>query len=134
MSDPKPLPLPRDQLISNIEIMEMTGFNLNRVNLLKSQPLFPKILCFQPCRTALYKKIAVLEWLDRFPQKTQKSRRKQVFKEPRKNKSVDTRTRTHHTVFDNQLCVNFIIGKGKTKFPGTGKTTTVHLNELNLYG
>jgi len=131
MSAPKPLPLPRDELISNIEIMEMTGFNLNRVNLLKYKPLFPKILCFLSGRTALYKKTAVLEWFERFPQKTQKSRRPQVFKEPRKNKSVDTRTL--HTVFDNQLCVNFIIGKNKRKFPGTGKTTTVHLDEA-IYG
>ena len=132
MSAAKPLPLPRDQLITNVEIMEMTGFNLNRVNLLKSKPLFPKIVCFSPCRTALYKKAAVLDWFDRFPQKTQKSRLPQVFKDPRKNKSVDTRTRTHHTIFDNQLCVRFVIGKDKTKFHGTGKTTTVQLTELNL--
>jgi len=131
MSKTKPLPMPRDELISNIEIMEMTGFNLNRVNLLKSKPLFPKILCFSPCRTALYKKAAVLEWFERFPQKTQKSRRPQVFKQPRKNKSAK---QPQHTIFDNQLCVNFIVGKDKTKFPGTGKTTTVHLDELNLYG
>jgi hypothetical protein len=126
MSAAKPLPLPRDELISNIEIMEMTGFNLNRVNLLKAKPLFPKILCFSPARTALYKKAAVLEWFERFPQKTQKSRKQQVFKKPRVYKSS-----AQHTIFDNQLCVNFIIGKDKTKFPGTGKTTTVHINELN---
>ena len=125
MSVPKPLPLPREELISNIEIMELTGFNLNRVNLLKSKPLFPKILCFSPHRTALYKKSAVLDWFERFPQKTQKTRRLQVFKEPRKNQSVDTR----HTIFDNKLCISFIIGKEKTKFPGTGKTTLVQLNE-----
>jgi len=125
MSASKPLPLPRDQLISNVEIMKMTGFNLNRVNLLKSKPLFPKILCFSPHRTALYKKAAVLDWFERFPQKTQKTRRLQVFKEPRKNQSVDTR----HTIFDNKLCISFIIGKEKTKFPGTGKTTLVQLNE-----
>ena len=129
MSDPKPLPLPRDQLITNVEIMDMTGFNINRVNLLKSKPLFPKILCFSPHRTALYKKAAVLEWFERFPQKTQKTRKPQVFKEPRKNKSVAAQ----HTIFDNQLCVNFIIGKNKRKFPGTGKTTTVHLDEA-IYG
>ena len=128
MSATKPLPLPRDELISNIEIMKMTGFNLNRVNLLKSKPLFPKILCFSPHRTALYKKTAVLEWFGRFPQKTQKSRRPQVFKEPRKNKSVHTQ----HTNFDNNLCVHFLIGNQKSHFPGTGKTTTVHLNESNL--
>ena len=126
--------MPRDELITNVEIMELTGFNINRVNLLKTKPLFPKILCFSSHRTAFYKKAAVLEWFERFPQKTQKTRRPQVFKQPRKNKSVDTRTRTHHTVFDNQLCVNFIVGKDKHKFPGTGKTTTVHLDELNLYG
>ena len=125
MSASKPLPLPRDQLISNVEIMKMTGFNLNRVNLLKSKPLFPKKLCFLPHRTALYKKAAVLDWFERFPQKTQKTRRLQVFKEPRKNQSVDTR----HTIFDNKLCISFIIGKEKTKFPGTGKTTLVQLNE-----
>jgi hypothetical protein len=127
MSAPKPLPLPRDQLITNVEIMEMTGFNLNRVNLLKAKPLFPKILCFSPCRTALYKKAAVLEWFERFPQKTQKSRKQQVFKKPRVYKSS-----AQHTIFDNQLCVNFIIGENKHKFTGTGKTTIVHLNELNL--
>jgi len=125
MSGSKPLPLPREELISNVEIMEMTGFNLNRVNLLKSKPLFPSTMCFSPHRTALYKKAAVLEWFARFPQKTQKTRRPQVFKEPIKNKSVDTR----HTVFDNKLCISFIIGKEKTKFPGTGKTTRVQLNE-----
>ena len=127
MSAPKPLPLPRDQLITNVEIMGMTGFNINRVNLLKSKPQFPKILCFSPARTALYKKSAVLDWFDRFPQKTQKSRKQQVFKKPRVYKSS-----AQHTIFDNQLCVNFIIGKDKHKFPGTGKTTTVHLNESNL--
>jgi len=123
MSAPKSLPLPRDQLITNIEIMEMTGFNLNRVNLLKSKPLFPKILCFSPHRTALYKKSAVLEWFERFPQKTKKSRKQQVFKKPRVYKSS-----AQHTIFDNQLCVNFIIGENKRKFPGTGKTTIVRLD------
>jgi len=129
MSAPKSLPLPRDQLITNVEIMALTGFNLNRVNLLKAKPLFPKILCFSPCRTALYKKSAVLEWFKRFPQKTQKTRKPQFFDNPRKNKTAYTRTR--RTVFDNQLCVRFVIGKVKTKFPGTGRTTTVHLDELN---
>ena len=130
MSAPKSLPLPRDQLITNVEIMALTGFNLNRVNLLKSKPLFPKILCFSSHRTALYKKAAVLEWFERFPQKTQKSR-KQVFQKPRVY-NPDVRPRSPHTVFDNNLCVNFLIGKDKTKFPGTGKTTIVHLNESNL--
>jgi len=128
MSASKPLPLPRDQLISNVEIMKMTGFNLNRVNLLKSKPLFPKKLCFLPHRTALYKKAAVLDWFERFPQKPQKKRRPKLFKEPRKNQSVDTR----HTIFDNKLCISFIIGNQKSHFPGTGKTTTVQLTELNL--
>ena len=127
MSKTKPLPLPRDELISNIEIIEMTGFNINRVNLLKTKPLFPKILCFSSHRTAFYKKAAVLEWFERFPQKTQKSRVKQVFKNPK----VKSET-TKHTTFDNNLCVNFLIGKVKTKFPGTGKTTIVYLNGLNL--
>jgi hypothetical protein len=126
MSNAKPLPLPRDQLISNVEIMEMTGFNINRVNLLKVKPLFPKTVCFSPCRTVLYKKVAVMEWFDRFPQKPQKTRKPQVFKAPRKNKSAAAQL---HTIFDNQLCVNFLIGKKKTKFPGTGKTTTVQLTE-----
>jgi len=123
MSAPKSLPLPRDQLITNVEIMALTGFNLNRVNLLKAKPLFPKILCFSSHRTALYKKAAVLEWFERFPQKTQKSRVKQVFKNPKVKSEA-----TKHTTFDNNLCVNFLIGKVKTKFPGTGKTTIVHLN------
>ena len=124
MSAPKPLPLPRDQLITNVEIMALTGFNLNRVNLLKSKPLFPKILCFSPARTALYKKSAVLEWFERFPQKTQKTR-KQVFKNPRVKSDA-----TQHTNFDNNLCVHFLIGNQKSHFPGTGKTTTLHLFDL----
>ena len=128
MSAPKPLPMPRDQLISNVEIMEMTGFNLNRVNLLKSKPLFPKILCFQPCRTALYKKIAVLEWLERFPQRTFKARSGSTSTKPKKIKP------RNYEIFDNLMAVKFLsnqIGiRVIRKFPGTGKTTVVNLIDI----
>ena len=129
MSDPKPLPLPREELISNIEIMEMTGFNINRVNLLKAKPLFPKILCFQPCRTALYKKIAVLEWFERFPQRTFKARSGRTPTKP-----IKTKSRTYE-IFDNHLAMQFLSNQIKSKksksFAGTGKTTVINLIERN---
>jgi len=132
MSAPNPLPLPRDQLITNVEIMEITGFNLNRVNLLKSKPQFPSVICFFERRTALYKKTAVLDWLDRFPQKKYNSKAngsspKIVFKRKIKPRGYE--------VFDNCMALQFLsykLGKEQQKqFPGTGRTTVTHLVDIN---
>ena len=131
MSAVKPLPLPRNELISNVEIMEMTGFNINRVNLLKAKPLFPPALCFFPCRTALYRKAAVIIWFERFPQRTFKPR---SGKTPTKPKKIKPR---NYEFFDNLMAVKFLsnqIGtRVKRKFPGTGKTTVINLIDRNDY-
>ena len=144
--------LTRDQLISNEEIRELTGLTQNRVNCLKRTQRknnFPRpVMCsWEGKHIFLYDKAVVLAWFEANPQNPEQKRlRGEKVAQPQE---IVERTKKRACSFDNAAALEFnrrelpnldkvtmadIADKhDKRNQKKGGKTTVVHLKELNEY-